>query len=250
VSNLPKKSRKRSNSCPKTPGEASCASACSTDVSGRDEKAKYLDECLALVPKLEMGLDAIRSATISQLETLPSSTVSFIADGAALHGLTDLTCFAAAYKAALVRGEIGPDEASLIEILDKAFAMLSLHLEVARADAAWNADWDRELLAALLFAANHQVQDMDDAAASNTSQAVHKHAALKNTQSVEFKWRKESASLFDGRESLFVKLWGALSQTAVALSKAQWAKPVTSTKQSKRAKRPVNEDDPFAEVFR
>jgi hypothetical protein len=237
VSDAPKKSRKRGSSCPKRSDKASCGSACSTDASPTGEKDKYLDECLALVPKLELGLDAIRSATIAELETLPSSAVCVIADGAVLHGLTDLACFAAAYKVGFGRAETGAFDATLIETLDKAFAILSLHLEVARANAAWNADWDRELLAGLLLATNSQYK------------AGIEESPLAKAKAAEIKWRKQDPSLWDGRESLFVKLWGALSQTAVTLSKVQWTNPVSSTKQPKRNKRTINEDDPFAEVF-
>jgi hypothetical protein len=265
VTNVSKKRGKRARACPKASDAIPCISACSTQdappaaprdgASIQERNQTFLDDGIALLPQVEAGLDALRASSIAAMERPPSRTVHIMAEGATALGLTDLACFAMAFESALARGENGPPDSGMMELFDKAFSMLSLHLEATKAGAAWNGEWDRELLSELMVAASRpdlaEEPMFSDQTESSAASAVPPLRQVQTKpQAAQVQWHKHSESLWDGRESLFLKLWGLLSRTKTSLSTVQWSKPASPAIPAKEGKQPASEDDPFAEALR
>ncbi|MBF0373834.1 MAG: hypothetical protein HQL39_10490 [Alphaproteobacteria bacterium] len=208
------------------------------------ERRAFIEECLALMPKLEAGLSACRSSAIVHPESHPSSIVRFMANGATAHALTDLACFATAFEAALLHGEAVGWTDSLTEVSEKSIAMLSLHLEVATAGGTWNSDWDIDLVADLMIAAS---SPRHPGTATGVTFPV---GAPFSPQISQVQYHKQNTSFWDGRESLFLKLWSVLSRTAVAWLSVETSKPTNMVKRPKKAGRSRGEEDPILEALR
>ncbi|CAA7622159.1 conserved hypothetical protein [Candidatus Terasakiella magnetica] len=267
MTDVPKKGRKRASSCSNASGEIPCAAACSSiavpsserkdNHEERGERGTFIEECLALMPKVEAGLSAYRSSTIAHLESPPSSIIRFMANGATVLALTDLACFATAFEAALLYGETEGWTDSLTEVSEKSFAMLSLHLEVAKAGADWNSDWDIDLVADLMIAASSLDQVVDKVADNSPHQSgmsVGEESSSAHLppspQMSQVQYHKQTATLWDGRESLFLKLWSVLQRTTATWSSVKTSKPTSMVKRPKKARRSRGEDDPILEALR
>ncbi|CAA6606329.1 conserved hypothetical protein [Rhodospirillaceae bacterium LM-1] len=280
MTNIPKKSRKRASPRSKTSGEIPCVVPCAnigpppSERKGRDTEREgrdtFIEECLVLMPKVEAGLSAYRSSTMVHLESPPSSIIRVMANGATAHALADLACFATAFEAALLYGETEGWTESLTEVFDKSFAMLSLHLEVAKAGAAWNSDWDTDLVADLMVTASPLDQIVDKAVGNSPDQlgvstdtesfSTHHGEATDgptmgpflhpSPQMSQVHYHKQATTLWDGRESLFLKLWGVLSRTTATWSSVKSGKPASVVKRPQKARRSRGEEDPLLEALR